>query len=183
MIRSVTSLLLGLLLLAACAIGEKAKSSNAATVTFTMRIGRTDQGTEEYRIVRNKGGYLLTSTVHLRKYGETVSSEEQQRLASDWSPLDYSLKTTMAGEHRTTEASIANGKVKMHSESGADVKDRTIDLQSPSLVFDNIVPSQFQVLIKQYQALHAQRAVQFQLLVPQILTQFSGTLQVTGTDT
>jgi hypothetical protein len=181
--RSVTSFLLGLLFLAGYALAEKPKSSDAATIKFHIRIGQTDKGTEEYKIVRGKGGYLLTSTVHLRMYGEPVSSEQQQRLAPNWSPLLYTLKTTMAQEQRTTEASIGNGKVKMHSESGTDVKDKTIDLQSPALVFDNIVPSQFQVLVKQYNALHAQQAVQFQLLVPQILGQFSGTLQPAGADT
>jgi len=183
MMRSVTSILLGLLLLAGYVIGEKTKSSNAATVTFTMRMGRTDQGTEEYKIVHNQGGYLLTSTVHLRKYGEAVFSEQQQRLAPDWSPVAYNLKTTMAQEQRTTGASIANGTIKMHSESGADVKEKTIDQQPPTLVFDNILPSQFQVLVKQYTVLHTQHAVQFQLLVPQILGEFSGTLQAAGTDT
>ena len=181
--RSLTPFLLGLLLLAGYSFGEKQKSSSPATVTFNIRIGRTDKGTEEYKIVLSQNGYLLTSTVHLRKYGEPISSEQQQRLASDWSPLDYTLKTTMAQEQRTTEASIAHGRVKMHSESGADVKDKTIDLQSPTLVFDNIVPSQFQVLVKQYNALHAKQAVQFQLLVPQILGQFSGTLEHAGADT
>ncbi|HLJ28134.1 MAG TPA: hypothetical protein VKY85_15590 [Candidatus Angelobacter sp.] len=178
--RSVTPLLLGLLLFSGYGFAEKPKNSDAATITFDIRIGQNDKGTEEYKIVHSKGGYLLTSTVHLRKYGETVSSEQQQRLAADWSPLGYSLKTTMTREQRTTEASIANGKVKMHSESGADVKDKTIDVQSPTLVFDNIVPSQFQVLVKQYNALHSQHAVQFQLLVPQILGQFSGTFQAAG---
>jgi hypothetical protein len=181
--RSVSSFLLALLFLAGFVFAEKPKNSDAATITFTIRIGQTDKGTEEYKIVRSKGGYLLTSTVHLRKYGEPVSSEQQQRLAPDWSPLLYTLKTTMAQEQRTTGASIANGKVQMHTESGTDVKDKTIELQSPALVFDNIVPSQFQVLVNQYNALHAQQAVQFQLLVPQILGQFSGTLQPAGTGT
>lgn len=173
---------LGLLLFAGYGFGEQAKSPATATITFTIRIGRTDQGAEEYKIVRSKGGYLLTSTVHLRKYGEPVSSEQKQRLASDWSPVNYSLKTTMAKEQRTTEASIADGKVTMHSESGADVKDKTIDLQSPALVFDNVVPSQFQVLVKQYKALHGQQPLRFQLLVPQVLGEFSGTLELAGAD-
>jgi hypothetical protein len=51
------------------------------------------------------------------------------------------------------------------------------------LIFDNIVPSQFQVLVKQYNALHVQQAVQFQFLVPQILGQFTGTLKPAGADT
>jgi hypothetical protein len=181
--RSVTPLLIAALLFVGYGFGEKQKSSDPATVTFNIRIGHTDQGTEGYKIVHSQGGYLLTSTVNLRKYGEPIFSEQQQRLASDWSPLQYTLKTTIAQSQRTSGASIANGKVAMHSESGAEAKDKTIDLQSPALVFDNIVPSQFQVLVKQYNALHAQQAVQFQFLVPQILGQFSGTLNPAGADT
>src|SRR5579871_3191471 len=178
--RSVTSVLIAALLFVGYSFGEKQKSSDPATVTFNIRIGHTDQGTEGYKIIHSQGGYLLTSTVNLQKNGEPIFSEQQQRLASDWSPLQYTLKTTIAQSQRTSGASIANGKVKMHSESGADVKDKTIDVQSPTLVFDNIVPSQFQVLVKQYNALHSQHAVQFQLLVPQILGQFSGTFQAAG---
>lgn len=181
--RSVTVILIGALLCVGYGFGEKQKSSDPTTVTFHIRIGQADQGTEGYKIVHSQGGYLLTSTVNLRKYGEPIFSEQQQRLASDWSPLQYTLKTTIAQNQRTSGASIANGKVAMHSESGAEAKDKTIALQSPTLVFDNIVPSQFQVLVKQYNALHAQQAVQFQLLVPQILGQFTGTLKPAGADT
>jgi hypothetical protein len=180
--RSVTPVLIAALLFVGYGFGEKQKSSDPATVTFNIRIGHTDQGTEGYKIVHSQGGYLLTSTVNLRKYGEPIFSEQQQRLASDWSPLQYTLKTTIAQSQRTSGASIANGKVVMHSESGPEAKDKTIELQSPTLVFDNIVPSQFQVLVKQYNALHAQQAVQFQFLVPQILGQFTGTLKPAGAD-
>lgn len=181
--RSVTLILFGALLCVGYGFGEKQKSLDPTTVTFHIRIGQTDQGTEGYKIVHSHGGYLLTSTVNLRKYGESIFSEQQQRLTSDWSPLQYTLKTTIAQNQRTSGASIANGKVAMHSESGAEVKDKTIDLQSPTLVFDNIVPSQFQVLVKQYTALHVQQAVQFQFLVPQILGQFTGTFKPAGDDT
>lgn len=181
--RSVTPLLIGALLFVGYSFCEKQKSSDPTTVTFHIRIGQTDQGTEGFKIVHSQGGYLLTSTVSVRKYGEPVFSEQQQRLASDWSPLQYTLKTTIAQNKRTSAASVANGKVVMHSESGAELKDKTIDLQSPTLVFDNIVPSQFQVLVKQYNALHVQQAVQFQFLVPQILGQFTGTLKPAGADT
>lgn len=182
MMRSFMPFLLGWLLFAGYGAGQAPKSSSAATTTFDIRIGQTDKGKEEYRIVHSQGGYLLTSTVHLRKYGESLSSEQQERLASDWSPLDYTLKTTMDKEQRITRASIGKGKVSMHSESGADVKDKTVDLQSPTVIFDNVVPSEFQVLVRQYNALHAQHPVQFQLLVPQVLGQFSGTLAAAGTD-
>lgn len=181
--RSVTLTLIGALLCVGYGFGEKQKSSDPTTVTFHIRIGTADQGTEGYKIVHSQDGYLLTSTVNLRKYGEPIFSEQQLGLAPDWSPLQYTLKTTIAQNQRTSQASIANGKVTMHSESGAEVKDKTIDLQSPSLIFDNVVPSQFQVLVKQYNALHVQQTVQFQFLVPQVLGQFTGTLKPAGADT
>jgi hypothetical protein len=181
--RAVTLLLLSSLLCTEYCFGETPKNSTADGVSFNIRMGQADKGTEEYKISSSKGGYLLTSTVHLQKLGEHVFSQQQQTLASDWSPLHYSLKTTMARDQRSSEASIAGGKVTMHSESGKDVKEKTIDLHSPSVVFDNVAPSQFQVLIKQYSAMHGRQPLQFQLLAPQVLGEFSATLRPAGPDT
>ncbi len=163
---------------------QSAKAAKTApeTATFAIYMGRRDKGTETYKVTRKDKGYVLTSTVQLHKYGEPIFSEQQQQLAADWSLLHYSMTTKMAREERKTEASATKGKVQMHSESGSDVKSKTVDLRSPALVFDSVVPSQFQVLINEYNAFNVQQPLVFQMLVPQVAAEFSGTLSQSGAD-
>lgn len=160
----------------------KAAKATPETASFAMYMGHRDKGTETFTVAGNDKGYLLTSTVHLRKYGEQVSSQQQQELAADWSLLHYSMMTRMAQEERKTEASAAQGRIQMRSEYGRDVKNKTVELHSPALIFDSIVPSQFQVLIKEYNAFNVQQPLVFQLLAPQVMGEFSGTLTQSGTD-
>lgn len=177
-----------LLVLCSCVAGQllaqttKPAKTSDSTATFDIRLGHGDSGTETFTVAKTAKGYLLTSTVHLREYGEPLFSQQTQELAADWSPLHYTLFTKMAKEHRTTEASVARGKVQMHSASGSDVKDKVIDLHSPSLVLDSVVPSQFQVLINEYNAAHAKQPLEFQMLMPQVMAEFAGTVIPAGTD-
>lgn len=153
-----------------------------SSVTFTMDMGAGDKGTETYKLVSEKSRHLLTSTVHLRKYGEPIVSEQQQELTADWRPVRYFLKTRMAKEERATQASVTSGKIQMRSSSGSDVKDKTLDLRSPAVVFDNVVPSQFQILMNEYNAFHVKQPLEFQMLAPQVMAEFSGTLVMAGKD-
>lgn len=177
-----------LLVVCSCLAGQllaqttKPAKASDSTATFNIRMGHGNAGTETFTVAKNGKGYLLTSTVHLREYGEPLFSQQTQQLTADWSPLHYTLFTEMAKEHRTTEASIAKGKVQMHSASGSDVKDKIIDLRSPSLVLDSVIPSQFQVLINEYNAAHAKQSLEFQMLMPQVMAEFSGTVIPAGTD-
>jgi hypothetical protein len=180
---------LTLSLILSCALAgqlmsETAKKADAASAdaTFNMYMGRFDKGTETFKIAKKNSRYVLTSTVSLQKYGETISSEQEQELASDWSPLHYVLKTKMAKQERTTEASVVSKKIQMHSASGSDVKNKTVDLHSPALIFDSVAPSQFQVLMNEYTAAHIQQPLNFQLLVPQVMAEFSGTVTPSGSD-
>lgn len=175
--------LIGTLVLSGAAFAAHAKSlDSAGTVTFNIRAGRSNQGTEEYKISNNNLQHILTSTVRLRKLGEQIVSTQEETLTADWSPLHYSLKTTVGKEQRTTEAHVLAGGVRMRTESEGKTKDKSVGLNSPALVMDNVVPSHFQILVNQYNALHAQQPLTFQLLVPQIPTEFSGTLSRAGSE-
>jgi hypothetical protein len=153
------------------------------TIIFKMKTHGKDQGSEEYKISGIGAKHVLTSTVRLQKLGQQVLSTQHETLAADWSPLDYSLKTTMGQSQRSTEASVSAGAIHMKTEAQGEKKDQSVALTAPAWVIDNVVPSHFQVLINQYNALRAQKPVQFQLLVPQVPTHFTGTLSSVGTDT
>lgn len=182
--RLISLLILGSFILFSTAFAAPKKSAaSTETVVFNIRNGRSNQGKEEYKLSTNNAKHVLTSTVQLQKLGEKIVSTEEEILAANWSPLHYSLKTSIGSEQRSSEASVTAGGVRMHTEFQGKTKDKSIGLNSPALVMDNVVPSHFQVLLYQYGALHAQNPVQFQLLVPQIPTQFSGTLSTAGSDT
>lgn len=181
--------LLSMLLVTACLIPAQlfsqpvdTKRTYGSPVTFKIYMGKSDQGTETYKIAKSENRYVLTSTVHVRKYGEPIFSEQKQELAADWSLLHYSFKTKMAKEQRMSEASMGKGKIEMRSDYGSEVKSKTVDLRSPALVFDSIVPSQFQVLVKEYIAFNVQQPVEFQMLMPQVTAEFTGTLSQSGAD-
>lgn len=175
---------IGTLVLCGVALAAPIKATDASgTVVFKIRTGHANQGTEEYKISDADSRHVLTSTIRLRKLGEQILSVQEETLASNWSPLHYSLKTTMGREQRESEVNCLAGGVRMRTEYEGKIKDKSVGLSSPALVMDNVVPSHFQVLIKEYNALHAQQPLTFQLLVPQLPAEFTGVMSRAGSET
>lgn len=146
----------------------------------------TIAGKETYKIAPDPNGYSLSSNLWVAEGETPVLGQVTEQLGSDWSLKSYLLDAKVGGIQQKFCAWIEAGKAHMQVTGEGMNPQRVVALSPNMLVLDNFVPTQFQVLLNQFNAAagtpdHNSEPVT--LLVPQRLLALKGTVSHSGQDT
>lgn len=181
-------------ILAAWAAIASSLAQAPATPSGTFQITQTNpviststiSGKQEYKIVPAADGYTVSSHLWVAEGETPVLAEVEENLGSDWSLRHYVFNGLVGGIKQKFEASLDGGKVHMQVTGERMNPQRWTELGPNTVVLDNFVPSNFQVLLNRFAAAAARtpglNSLEFNLIVPQRLLALKGTLSRSGSD-
>lgn len=107
-------------------------------------------------------------------------AEVTEEFAPDWTLKRYTFDGLVGGIRQKIEASVEDDKVHMQFSAERANPQRIVELHPNTVILDNFVPTNFQVLLNRYGT--SVTAQDFYLLVPQKLMALKGTLARAGSD-
>jgi hypothetical protein len=164
--RTKTALLSIILFVAVAATGaDKDK--------FIVRTNGEFFGTEEYSITSDAKGYKVKSTASSQQPGRISRTDQEQLLEPDFTFRRYSLASAEIEGIRTVEATRDKDKIRMSVRSPHhEPRVFAVPMAARIIVLDNMVVSQFQVLLDSFRG--QAPAPDYGFLVPQSLTLLPG---------
>lgn len=140
---------------------------------FLVRVGGATLGSEEYTITRNASGYKLKSKQSTLQDGRSTHMEQEQLLLPDLTLKRYTLMVAVPEGLQTIQASRENDKIRMSVRvPDRETKAFSVPLAANTVILDNMVVSQYQVLLDSLTA--APPMSKWGFLVPQQLTLLPG---------
>ncbi len=171
------------------AIAQVAPASTTFKIAQTNPVISTStiSGKEGYTITATAEGHTISSHLWVAEGETPVLSAIEEHLGPDWSLRSYAFDATVGGIKQKFEARVDGGKVQMQVTGERMNPQRTVDASPNTVVLDNFVPSNFQVLLNQFAAASSHtpeiNAEDVLLLVPQRLLALKGKLSRSGVDT
>jgi len=136
-------------------------------------------GWEEYRLEKGTDGYRLTSKMRFGPPGREIEQTQELALGPAWDLLRYKLESQMGGQSETIEAWREGEQVEMRASGPGQSRSGAAPVRPRTLVLDNLVFSQYQVLLDSV-ARKVTGSEELWALVPQQVTAVPGKLAAVG---
>lgn len=179
-------------ILIAFTLESVARGQSTAAIAGTFKITQTNpviststiSGKESYQITATAQGYTIKSNLWVAEGETPVLAEVEEKLRPDWSLDHYTFNGVVAGIHQEIEAWMDGSQAQMQFTAEGTSPHRTIHLKPNTVVLDNFVPTNFQVLLNRFAASAANgteaNSKEVYLLVPQRLFGVKATLERSG---